>query len=55
MDLWAGASLVLQGVEHVQAGCSAGWGDCCKHGGEGGDQQEMTDELMAAVRRLVKR
>jgi CsoR family transcriptional regulator, copper-sensing transcriptional repressor len=27
----------------------------CVVGGEGGDQQEMTDELMAAVRRLVKR
>ena len=27
----------------------------CVAGAEGGDQQEMTDELMAAVRRLVKR
>ncbi len=27
----------------------------CVAGAEGGDQEEMTDELMAAVRRLVKR
>ena len=27
----------------------------CVAGAGGGDQQEMTDELMAAVRRLVKR
>jgi DNA-binding FrmR family transcriptional regulator len=27
----------------------------CVAGAEGGDQQEMTEELMAAVRRLVKR
>jgi CsoR family transcriptional regulator, copper-sensing transcriptional repressor len=27
----------------------------CVAGAAGGDQQEMTDELMAAVRRLVKR
>jgi DNA-binding FrmR family transcriptional regulator len=27
----------------------------CVAGAESGDQQEMTDELMAAVRRLVKR